>query len=301
LYCQLLFQYLDERTESGFHQQLANQNVPWDLDSWLQSALQSKVRPAGLQNALQVLSERPGLWKLLQDMLQPDPSRRLSSMEASKRWNKILNNSKTSLSSFVPDEAILTSNSDTKERDVDLYDGPYLLDVLESLEICEIPTIRPLHFVTSFDRSSSLGLYLSEVDGVNIAEMEPPVQEQWLRATADAVPGEVFVQDIIPAGQADRMGIFAIGDRLQGVGELPLVGGGFVRATELVRVFLFSKNKHRGPNYSRPKPKTNSPLQFLFFSETCISNGTIHTHKNRFKINRNRQNILRCTLIANPP
>jgi serine/threonine protein kinase len=92
LYCQLLFQYLDERTESGFHQQMANQNVPWDLDGWLQSAIQSKVRPVGLADALQVLSERPGLWKLLQDMLNPNPTERLSSTDALVRWNKIRKN-----------------------------------------------------------------------------------------------------------------------------------------------------------------------------------------------------------------
>jgi hypothetical protein len=231
LYCQLLFQYLDERTESGFHQQLANQNVPWDLDSWLQSAIQSKVRPVGLADALQVLSERPGLWKLLQDMLQPNPSERLSSTDALIRWNKIRTNALQKSTTTT-----VLSDDDRNERiDPDLFDGPYLLDVLESLETCEIPTIRPLHFVTSFDRSTSLGLYLAEADGVDISSMDETIQEQWQRATADAGSGEVFVQDIIPGGQADKMGIFAIGDRLQGVGELPLAGGGFERATELVR------------------------------------------------------------------
>lgn len=229
LFCQLLFQYLDERTESGFHQQLANQNVPWDLDSWLQSALQSKVRPSGLLNALQVLKERPGLWKLLQDMLLPNPSDRLSSTEALERWNKIVKHAKSSVQHFDS-----TNLVDIEQRDPDLYDGAYLLDVLESLEACEIPTIRPLHFVTSFDRSSSLGLFLSEVESVNVNEMDPATREQWLAATADAVPGEVFIQEIIPGGQADKIGVFTVGDRLLGVGELPLAGGGFVRATELV-------------------------------------------------------------------
>jgi serine/threonine protein kinase len=233
LFCQLLFQYLDERTESGFHQQLANLNVPWDLDSWLQSALQSKVRPSGLLNALQVLKERPGLWKLLQDMLLANPSDRLSSTEALQRWNKIVEHAKSSVHSI--DSSPLT---DVEQRDPDLYDGAYLLDVLESLEACEIPTIRPLHFVTSFDRSSSLGLFLSEVGSVNVAEMDSASREQWLAATADAVPGEVFIQEVIPGGQADKIGVFAVGDRLLGVGELPLSGGGFVRASELVRTWF---------------------------------------------------------------
>jgi serine/threonine protein kinase len=232
LFCQLLFQYLDERTESGFHQQLANQNVPWDLDSWLQSALQSKVRPSGLLNALQVLKERPGLWKLLQDMLLPNPSDRLSSTEALQRWNKILKHAKISVQSES------STLLDVEQEDPDVYDGAFLLDVLESLEACEIPTIRPLHFVTSFDRSTSLGLFLSEVESVNVDEMDSSTREQWLAATADALPGEVFIQEIIPGGQADKIGVFAVGDRLLGVGELPLAGGGFVRATELVSEVL---------------------------------------------------------------
>ena len=232
LFCQLLFQYLDERTESGFHQQIANQNVPWDLDSWLQSAIQSKVRPVGLAEALQVLSERPGLWKLLQEMLNPNPTERLSSTDALRRWNKIRTNTSKKGTIIEIDENIGTA--DREGIDPDLVDSPYLLDVLESLETCEIPTIRPLHFVTSFDRSASLGLYLAEADGVDITSMDETIQEQWQRATADAGSGEVFVQDIIPGGQADQMGVFAIGDRLQGVGELPLAGGGFERATELV-------------------------------------------------------------------
>jgi serine/threonine protein kinase len=228
LFCQLLFQYLDERTESGFHQQLANQNIPWDLDSWLQTALQSKVRPSGLRNALEVLKERPGLWKLLQDMLLPSPSDRLSSTEAFQRWNKIVKHAKSSAS---VESSTLT---DEVQVDPELYDGPYLLDVLESLDACDIPTIRPLHFVTSFDRSTSLGLFLSEADSVNIDEMDSVSREQWLYGTSDAEPGEVFIKEIIPGGQADKIGVFAVGDRLQGVGELPVAGGGFVRAIELV-------------------------------------------------------------------
>jgi hypothetical protein len=173
-------------------------------------------------------------------MLNPDPTERLSSIEALKRWNKIRDNA-----IIVPNEATTMDEIDTNRRtrdrdglDPDLYDGPYVLGVLESMETCEIPTIRPLHFVTSFDRSASLGLFLAEADGVDVSTMEETDQEQWQRATADAVSGEVFVQDIVPGGQADKMGIFAVGDRLQGVGDLPLAGGGFERATELVRVNL---------------------------------------------------------------
>jgi len=40
----------------------------------------------------------------------------------------------------------------------------------------------------------------------------------------------------VPASQAEEMGIFAVGDRLQGVGELPLAAGGFEKAVEMVRI-----------------------------------------------------------------
>ena len=59
IYCQLLFNFLDERTDAGFHQQLATNE--WNLDTWLEQELASKVRPKGLEEALVVLSERPGL------------------------------------------------------------------------------------------------------------------------------------------------------------------------------------------------------------------------------------------------
>jgi Protein kinase domain len=221
LCCQLLFQYLDERTESGFYQQVTNSQ--WDLDVWLQSALQSKVRPTGLDQALQVLEDRPGLWRLLQDMLRPRPADRLSSKEALKRWKKVLDNA-------------LSGDSTRDVRDdPDLYDGPYLLDVLDSLQICEIPTVWPLHFVASFQRKASMGLYLAESDA-DTSDMDHSSLQKWKQATADASPGEVFVQGIVPGGQAAQLGVFAVGDRLQGVGELPLAGGGFERAVEMVRV-----------------------------------------------------------------
>jgi len=219
LYCQLLFQYLDERTESGFHQQLAA--AGYELDAWLQSTLQSKVRPNRLEDALLVLQDRPGLWKLLQGMLRADPAYRLSSREALQRWEKILKNA-------------FESQTRKVEKDPDFDDGKYLQDVLNSLQICEIPTIWPLHYVASFRRSESLGLYLAESDS-DTDEMDAVNLEKWKQAVASAAPGEVFIQGVVHGGQAEEMGIFAIGDRLQGVGELPLACGGFEKAVELVR------------------------------------------------------------------
>ena len=84
LYCQLLFQYTDERTEAGFRQQL--QAAHWNMNTWLQAQLQSKVAPVGLLEALEVLRERPGLWALLQSMLEVDPKRRISSSDALHWW-----------------------------------------------------------------------------------------------------------------------------------------------------------------------------------------------------------------------
>ena len=47
--------------------------------------------------------------------------------------------------------------------------------------------------------------------------------------------GEVFVKEVVPGGQADKLGIFEVGDRLQGIGELTFTDGGFEKAVEMVR------------------------------------------------------------------
>ena len=57
----------------------------------------------------------------------------------------------------------------------------------------------------------------------------------WKEATKDVVMGEVFVKEVVPGGQADELGIFEVGDRLQGIGELTFTDGGFERAVEMVR------------------------------------------------------------------
>ena len=77
------------------------------------------------------------------------------------------------------------------------------------MEICPIPTLsRPLHYVATFSRQKPLGLVLSEAD-----EEDEPF---WKEATKNAELGEVFVKEIVPDGQADKLGIFEIGDQLQG-------------------------------------------------------------------------------------
>ena len=209
--CQLLFNYLDERTDAGFHQQL--EDAEWDLDLWLSRELGSKVRPAGLEEALEYLSARRGLWRLLGDMLRRDPEQRVSSQEALKRW-KFLQSSKAT-------------------------DGPFFESVVALMDQCEValsPTVqRPLHFVATFRRNVPLGLVLSEANTEEEDDGDAPSSSEWIEATADAEPGEVFVQGILPNSQADQMGIFEVGDRLQGVGDLPLGNRGFERVVEMVR------------------------------------------------------------------
>lgn len=236
--CQVLFQFVDERTDAGFHQQL--QSADYQLDIWLQSTLQSKVTPVGLETALEVLQRRPGLWKLLQDMLTEDPRDRISSSKASKRWKEIMEHGRRLESMEL--ETLDQIATALQEKLVH-QDGPYLREVLESLQTCLIPNTepsRPLHFVATFKRGQSLGLILSEASSGDEEDPEDDLENKddralWEQATQDALPGEVFVKGIVENGQAETMGIFEIGDRLQGVGELPLAEGGFERAVEMIQ------------------------------------------------------------------
>jgi serine/threonine protein kinase len=218
LICQLLFQYLEERTESGFRQQL--ERAQWDLDVWLQRTLQSKVRPIGIGDALQVLQDRPGFWRLLQDLLREDPYDRITARAALERWRRITTNRQPGGPEF--------------------FDGKYLQDVFASIENCEIPSVRSLRFVATFQRNRPLGLYLAEAASDDV-DLEPLEMAQWKHATADAIDKEVFVQGTVPEGQAEQMGIFEVGDRLNGIGELPFKGEGFERALAMVRSIYFHK------------------------------------------------------------
>lgn len=210
VFSQLLFNYLDLITDSGFVQQIKDSN--WNLDSWLSREMSSKVRPAGLEDALQYLSERPGLWGLLRDMLQRDPGRRPSSTRASKELEEIL------------------AGDSTLERD-----GPFFESVISMMETCLIPDdslylpstlpLRPLHFVATFRRDLPLGLLLAEPD--QEFNGDPEDLEKWREAIENAQPGSVYVQGVVAGSQAQTMDIFEVGDQLQGVGDLPLANGGF--------------------------------------------------------------------------
>lgn len=225
IYCQLLLGYLEERVDAGFHQQL--RDADWDLNVWLNNELGTRLRPVGLDQALEYLAERPGLWTLLSDMLCVDPNRRPTAKQALKRWNEIRRRRDDPSQASIDDKDLKTNQ-----------DHPFFEMVLEALETCEIPSIsRPLHFVATFSRSQSLGLVLSEgnVDD-NDDEMDlSRAPELWAEATSDAIPGEVFVKEILPHSQADELGILEVGDRLSGIGELPFISGGFEKALSMIQ------------------------------------------------------------------
>jgi serine/threonine protein kinase len=210
LFCQFVLCLLDERMDAGFHQQL--EETDWDLNAWLSNELASDLRPRGLTQALEYLAARQGLWTLLEDMLAKDPSNRPSAKQTLRRFQVIL-------------------------KEEGPPDGPYFEMVIESMESCEIiadevPAVsRPLHFVATFSRKQPLGLVLSEQD----EEYESPV---WKESTKEAEQGEVFVKELVEGGQAEEFGIFEVGDRLSGIGELAFRYGGFERAVEMVSMVM---------------------------------------------------------------
>ena len=213
IYCQLLFNFLDERTDAGFHQQLAS--CKWDLDIWLEQELASKVRPKGLEEALEVFADRPGLWRLLKEMYREKSWDRISSEDALKRFQDILAGKQVG------------------------EDGPYFVSVLETFEMCEVlyeKVSRPLHFLATFKRNTPLGIVLAEKDSgdEDDEDYDPESQRMWVEATRDALPGQVFVKDIIEGSQSAELGILEIGDQLQGVGEIPVAGRGFEKVVELL-------------------------------------------------------------------
>jgi serine/threonine protein kinase len=245
LFCQLLFQYLDELTDTGFRQQLESA-ANWNLNIWLQAELASKFRQRNsLQNALQVLAERPGLWSLLQDLLQADPRDRCSSKQALKRWKEI--RSKLAAQRTTRREAATTV------EDENYVDGAYLQEVLQSMDICIIPedeittttnvvstvsaivsttpatlsasssaptplrtytellvlNSRPLQYVATFRRKQSLGLLLAEAfDEENKAS--PDIMEEMKHESHRTYWQHVIVPQARP-GEVYIYGIVPLG------------------------------------------------------------------------------------------
>ena len=248
VFTQLLFNLLDERADAAYRQQL--QDVDFNLDSWLQRELNAELQPEGIVGAIQYLSKRPGLWAVLRSMLHPNPERRLSTGSALKQV-----------------EDILISYSGGKAVDIEEADGKYFAGVVGTFDQCELPDSgsaigvvpkedeapkteteaspteralvipRPLHFVATFDRSDSLGLLLSEVD--TSGEYDDELTEEdtvaWNEATKDALPGEVYVRGVVEGSQAEKIGVFEVGDRLMGVGEFPFIAEGFNVVVEMLQ------------------------------------------------------------------
>lgn len=125
---------------------------------------------------------------------------------------------------------------------------------------------HPLHYVATFTRSKSLGLLLSEVDPESQYEDELSEEDEktWEVATSDAMPGEVYVRGTVASGQAQDMGIFGVGDKLNGVGEFPFKSEGFGTVVEMlqaqppstktVTLHLSRKSVGRLHSYKRTEP-----------------------------------------------
>ena len=161
-------------------------------------------------------------------MLAPDPVRRISASTALERLRAAMGTNEE-----VARDAALAEEVAREEA--------YFETVLESLESCPVVldpenAPRPLHFLASFMKGTPVGLQLAEASEVeDDGSMGDDDWERWQQATQYAYPGEVFVRGWEGDSQASRVGIFEVGDRLRGVGELPFVGGGFEQAIKLVR------------------------------------------------------------------
>ena len=230
--CKLLFNLLDEQVDGGFTQQLQEAN--YDLDKWLENSLRTELRPLGFDDALEYLGERRGLWALMKQMLQPDPLNRISSAKTLEGLNEIL--------------ALRSGEMDWSDENIALIarEESYFESVIESFGKGTISygdgqdddsRPRPLHFLASFVAGIPPGLVLAEASGDNVLEdgdMSDEAKEKWKEATKFAFPGEVFVRGWNVNGQADKLGIFEVGDRLRGVGELPFTNAGLDAALDLV-------------------------------------------------------------------
>jgi len=279
VFAQLLFNLLDETADASFRQQL--EDCDYNLDAWLQRELAAELQPDGMEDAVEYLAERPGVWGVMRGMLHRDPERRMSTLEALKRVERIL---------------------DRKEIGViEEVDGKFFAEVVELFDQCELPdsgsaigvdaeppvaasstvedvpmptslteralvTPHPLHYIATFKRSESLGILLSEVDpdGEYDDELSEEDAKLWKDATATAMPGEVYVRGTVAGGQAEDIGILGVGDKLNGVGEFPFKAEGFDTVVEMlqsqprsastVTLHFSRKSVGRSHSYERTEP-----------------------------------------------
>ena len=241
--CQLLFNLLDERTDAGFTQQL--READFDLDTWLENSLRAKLRPMGLDDSLEYLGERRGLWALMKQMLQPNPLNRISSDMALAHLSEIL--------------ALRSGEMDWSDETIAFVarEESYFESVIDSFGQCTVSygdgqddsRPRPLHLLASFRAGVPAGLVLAEASGdnnIDDSDMSDEAKEKWKEATTFAIPGEVFVRGWNTNGQADKLGIFEVGDRLRGVGELPFTNAGYEAAVDLVSGVFHSERQPLG-------------------------------------------------------
>jgi len=223
--CQLLFNLLDERTDAGFLQQI--KEVDYDLDTWLEKELGTKLRFGGFDDGLEYLGARRGLWSLLKQMFEVDPNKRITSYDAIEKLEKIMG---------LKSGDVEWSESLIKEV---AQNEAYFESVIEAFESCSFDLTgnmpRPLAFLASFEKGKPVGLLLAEASEVeNDGSMSTDEWDKWQRGTEMALPGEVFVRGWEHGSQAEQLGIFEVGDRLRGVGELPFVDQGFDQAVNLI-------------------------------------------------------------------
>jgi len=176
----------------------------------------------------------------LKNMFQRDPLTRISSSMALERLLETL-----ALRSGEIGWSEVTIARVAREES-------YFETVIDSFDKCTVsygdvqvqddPRPRPLHFLASFKVGFPAGLVLAEASDGDIDDdddMSDEAKGKWKEATKFAFPGEVFVKGWNTNGQADKLGIFEVGDRLRGVGELPFTNGGFIAAVDLVSLICF--------------------------------------------------------------
>ena len=199
--------------DAGFLQQL--KEVNYDLDSWLEKELGAKLRPSGIVDGLEYLGERRGLWALFKRMFEKDPRDRITSSQALDQLNKVigLRNGEVEWSDALISEVAREES--------------YFETVIESFESCVINLDpenmpRPLHYLASFKKGIAIGLILAQVSEVEKdgSGMSTDEWKLWQQATQRALPGEVFVKGWEDGSQAGNLGVFEVGDRLRGVGEV---------------------------------------------------------------------------------